>query len=279
MKTLKYRSSGQEVYLLEEMLQKLGYKVDVSTYFDLDTDAAVKAFQQKNNLVVDGIVGLKTWSKLIEKLSRITASNDKFLSEKDLVGFSVANNLELPAVKAVNEVESSGKGFLLDGKPRILFEGHVFWRELQKRGINAATLFNANSADVLYEKWTKKYYRGGAGEYDRLAKAASLPGSPLVREAAYCSASWGAFQIMGFHYKNLGYASIDQFVGEMSQHEREHLAAFGKFIGNTTFGGKKLMDWLREKNWEKFANGYNGAGYKQNKYDLKLEAAYKKYSA
>lgn len=279
MKAIRYRSSGQEVYLLEEILQKMGYKVDVSTYFDLDTDAAVKDFQKKNNLVVDGIVGLKTWSLLFEKQGQIVASNDKFLSEKDLIDFSKNNNLELPAVKAVNEVESSGKGFLLEGKPRILFEGHVFWRELVKRNINPKTLLNPGVEDVLYESWTKKYYKGGAAEYVRLEKATGLSASSLVKEAAYCSASWGAFQIMGFHYKNLGYASVDQFVTDMNKHEREHLAAFGKFIGQSVFSGKKLMDWLREKNWAKFANGYNGAGYRQNKYDLKLETAYKKYSA
>ena len=57
MKTLRYRSRGQEVYFLEELLQKLGYEVYVSTYFGLDTNNAVKDFQQKNNLVVDGTAG------------------------------------------------------------------------------------------------------------------------------------------------------------------------------------------------------------------------------
>ena len=65
MKTLRYRSRDQEVYFLEELLQKMGYEIYVSTYFGVDTDKAVKNFQQKNDLVVDGIVGLKTWSKLL----------------------------------------------------------------------------------------------------------------------------------------------------------------------------------------------------------------------
>jgi hypothetical protein len=34
---------------------------------------------------------------------------------------------------------------------------------------------------------------------------------------------------------------------------------------------------LENLDWAKFARGYNGAGYKQNKYDEKLAAAYKKY--
>lgn len=279
MNTIKIRSRGPEVLFLNEILEKLQYEVYVSDSFRTDTDIAVRDFQKRNNLVVDGVVGLKTWMKLIEKENQATGSTDKFLSENDLKGFAAGFDLELAAVKAVNEVESRGKGFLVIGKPRILFEGHVFWRELKKRNVNPALLVNPETEDVLYEHWTKNYYKGGAGEYDRLDKAASISTNPEVKEAAYCSASWGAFQIMGFHYKNLGYETIFHFVDLMNAHEREHLNAFGKFISASYFSGRKLIDWLREKEWAKFANGYNGSGYAQNKYDIKLQKAYEKYLA
>ena len=45
--------------------------------------------------------------------------------------------VETAVVKAVAEVESGGKGgFLSDGRPVILFEGHVFWQQLRQRGIS-----------------------------------------------------------------------------------------------------------------------------------------------
>lgn len=278
MNTVKIGSRGPEVLFLNEILEKLGYEVYVSESFRTDTDTAIRHFQKMNNLVVDGAVGLKTWTKLIEKENQITGTTNKFLSENDLILFAGNFELELAAVKAVNEVESNGKGFLLIGKPRILFEGHVFWRELNKRNVNPASLLNPDTEDVLYENWTKKYYKGGAGEYDRLEKAASISSNPLVKEAAYCSASWGAFQIMGYHFKNLGYDSVYQYVDLMYAHEREHLNAFGKYISYYSFAGKKMVEWLRQKEWGKFANGYNGSGYAQNKYDIKLQKAYEKYS-
>lgn len=278
MKTVKFRSRGPEVLFLNEILEKLGYKVYVSESFKTDTDIAIRDFQKRNDLVVDGVVGIKTWTRLIKKENQITGSDDKFLSENDLVAFAESFDLELPAVKAVNEVESRGKGFLLVGKPRILFEGHVFWRELKKRNINPADLVKSDNQDILFEKWTRKFYQGGAKEYDRLDKAASISEDPLVKEAAHCSASWGAFQIMGFHYKNLGYDSIFQFVELMNSHEREHLNAFGKFISASYFSKRKLIDWLREKQWDKFAHGYNGSGFRKNKYDIKLAKAFEKYS-
>lgn len=272
MKTLSYRSRASEVFLLEEILTRLGYQVVVSNYFGLDTHKAVLDFQQKNGLVVDGKVGVKTWSKLLEADNDPLEFNHKILSEQDLVDFARQYNLEVPAVKAVNEVESSGKGFLVDGRPKILFEGHVFWRELKKRNINPEDLLNDESKDVLYSTWTKNHYLGGTGEYLRLERAAALSPSKEVREAAYSAASWGAFQIMGYHYRSLGYESIETFVSKMKDHEREHLRAFGKFLDVNN-----LIRHLINKDWTKFAKGYNGISYKVNKYDEKLKAAYERY--
>ncbi|MCP4969126.1 MAG: DUF3380 domain-containing protein, partial [Arcobacter sp.] len=220
MKTLKYRSRGQEVHLLEEILADLGYQVYISTYFGKDTHKAVLDFQKKHNLVIDGIVGPKSWSKLIEAQNNLTRFNDKFLSEDNLIEFAKKHNLELAVVKAVNEVESNGKGFLLDGRPRILFEGHIFWKELKKRGIDPTEFVSEKTKNILYKSWTKKYYEGGKQEYDRLEKAAGMSDLDEVHDAAYSSASYGAFQIMGFNHKSLGYQNIDSYVANMYTHEK-----------------------------------------------------------
>ena len=273
MKTLKYRSRGPEVYILEEILTSLGYKVYISNYFGKDTHKAIMDFQKNNSLIIDGIVGQKSWAKLIETQKKLTSFNDKFLSEQDLIDFADAYNLELAAVKAVNEVESRGKGFLLDGRPTILFEGHVFWKQLKNRGLNPAEFTNDVTKNVLYSSWTKKHYEGGKKEYDRLEKAAGMSDLSAVHDSAFASASYGAFQIMGFHYKSLGYPNIDSFVSHMYTHEKAHLEAFGRFCK-----ANNLMKHLKSKNWAAFARGYNGSGFKKNKYDEKLESAYLKHT-
>ncbi|MGS2764506.1 N-acetylmuramidase domain-containing protein [Sinomicrobium sp. M5D2P9] len=272
MKTIKYRSTGPDVRFLEEILEKKGYTVVVSDYFSKDTDAAVRDFQQKNSLVVDGIVGLKTWSKLLESEKDILRHNDKLLAEQDLVDFAQYYGLELAAVKAVNEVESSGRGFLVDGRPKILFEGHVFWKELTKRGIDPQQFLSSRTANVLYKNWTKKYYVGGAGEYHRLEKAAGMSDLQEVHDAAYSAASWGTFQVMGYHAQSLGYMSVDHFVATHYEHEREHLKAFGKYLEVN-----HLINAIKNKDWAAFAKGYNGPGYKENRYDEKLLKAYSRY--
>jgi len=273
MTTIKSGTRSPEVYYLNELLSKLNYGVLVSDYFGTETDKAIKDFQLNNNLVVDGVVGLKTWSALLEKGKNGFSVNNKLLSEKDLIDFSNQFNLELAVVKAVNEVESNGKGFLIDGRPKILFEGHIFWNQLEKRNINPRIYVNANTQDILFENYTKKYYVGGTAEYTRLEKAINLSQDKKIADAANCAASWGLFQIMGFNAVPIGYDSIDEYVEKMDENEGEHLKAFGLFLEKNN-----LIGLLRNKNWASFALKYNGPAYKTNKYDEKLARAYAKYA-
>ncbi|WP_034059532.1 N-acetylmuramidase domain-containing protein [Lacinutrix jangbogonensis] len=272
MKTIRYRSTGSDVHFLEEILVDLGYTIVISNFFGKDTHNAMLDFQKNNNLVIDGIVGSKSWSKLIAAQNALIIHNNKFLSESDVQDFADAYEVELAAVKAVNEVESLGKGFLLDGRPRILFEGHIFWKQLKKRGLNPEDYVSSNTENILYKKWTKKYYEGGKQEYDRLEKAAGLSDIDAVHDAAYASASYGAFQIMGFNYGIVGFPSVDSFVSQMYTNEKAQLMAFGKFCESNN-----LVRHLKSKNWAAFARGYNGPAFQQNKYDIKLEKAYNKY--
>jgi len=274
MRTIKLGVKSSEVYYLNELLLKLKYSVLVSDSFEVATDKAVRDFQLKNSLVVDGVVGLKTWSALIEKTKVGFSSNSKLLSEQNLIDFANEHNLELAVVKAVNEVESGGKGFLVDGRPKILFEGHVFWRQLVARNINPVTYANANTKDILFKDYTKKYYLGGTAEYTRLEKATKLNPDKKFSDAAKCSASWGLYQIMGFNALSIGYNTIDEFVEKMYLNEGEHLKAFGLFLK-----ANNLIKLLRDKKWADFALKYNGEAYKTNKYDEKLMKAYLKFKA
>ncbi len=274
MQYIKLNSRGSAVSFLQEILNGLGYDLPVTGYFGTLTAQAVKDFQESNQLVVDGEVGVKTWTVLLGKVKPADTLGDKFLGEQDLRAFASDYEVELAAIKAVNEVESSGRGFLVDGRPKILFEGHVFWRQLKERGIDPAGLSTTQTSTLLYENYSKSHYLGGAAEYDRMEKAAGLSPNPLVKEATYASASWGSYQIMGYHAKKLGYSSVGEFVDSMHLHERNHLEAFGRYI--SVFG---CLPHLRVKNWQKFANCYNGPAYKSNQYDVKMEKAYKKYSA
>lgn len=268
---LKKGAKEQAVTILQELLNQSGANIGVDGHFGNGTERAVKDFQRNNNLIADGIVFKKTWARLFALATVFI--NEKELSNKDIIVFADEFNLEVAVVKAVQEVESSGRGFLPDNRPTILFEGHIFWRELKQAGINPKPLVNGNE-NVLYEKWTKTFYEGKAAEYTRLEKARNINTKAKLFEAALSSASWGMFQIMGFNAHKGGAFDVIDFVTKMKRSEAEQLKSFGHFIDNT-----KLLVPLRNKEWATFARGYNGRGYKANQYDVRLKNAYLKYSA
>jgi hypothetical protein len=191
----------------------------------------------------------------------------KSLTDEDIEDAAAKMNVEEAAIRAVIAVESAGKGFLPDGRPRILFEGHVFWKQLEDKPQLRAKLA-ANHPSIVYPKWTKQFYKGGAAEYERF-KIAELADD----DAAKKSTSWGLFQIMGFNHKVCGYDTVDEFVDKMSTSEGEQLLAFMNFCKHNG-----LIADLQNKNWANFAMKYNGKGYKQNQYDYKLEMKYNEYS-
>jgi hypothetical protein len=175
---------------------------------------------------------------------------------------------DVAAIKAVAEVESSGNGFLTDGRVKILFEGHQFYK--YTKGAYALS-----HPTICYKKWTTKFYtRGpnadvrGAGELARLAEA-----MVLNKNAALLSASYGKFQIMGFNFAVSGFVTVEDFYNAMQVSEAEHLMAFCNYIK-----GNSIDDELRSHNWAGLAYRYNGPDFKKNSYDTKLANAYKKYA-
>ncbi len=63
--TVKKGSKGDAVRMLQQILTDFGYSSDaVDGDFGPKTEKAVKEFQTDFSLVVDGIVGPKTWAAL-----------------------------------------------------------------------------------------------------------------------------------------------------------------------------------------------------------------------
>lgn len=74
MSVLKKGAKGEQVKTLQRLLQAMGYKMmstsgkvyGVDGSFGNATELAVKAFQEDNNLEVDGSVGKATWTALLK---------------------------------------------------------------------------------------------------------------------------------------------------------------------------------------------------------------------
>ena len=256
MNTIKQGSRGGDVKLLQKYMG-----VFQDGIWGPKTTEAVKKWQTEHGLLADGIVGPKTWMKLIENDLKSGS-----LTDADYIKAAVELNVEVAVLKAIKTVESGGKA-MQNGIPTMLFEGHVFWQRLVARKIDPNKYVKGNE-NILYKTWTKKYYTGrNAGEYARLQKAIKIN-----EAAAYESASYGMFQIMGMHYKTCGYKSAKEFYDALCKSEDAHFYAFINFIK-----AKGIVPYMQKKDWAKIAYLYNGSGYKANKYDVKLANAYNKF--
>lgn len=269
MNTLRHGDRSQAVRVLQKNLNNHGATLTVDGDYGDVTEAAVRAYQLKVGLVADGVAGNKTQAAL--------AGNDcqQLLKNTDLVNAAQRLDVPLASVYAVNEIESKGKGFLDNGKPVILFERHIMYRQLSKvrnEGDDTAELkrhadqlASTNPAIVNPKAGG---YAGGTAEHQRLTTARLIDDT-----AALESASWGAFQIMGFHWKRLGYTSVQDFVVAMSASESQQFDAFVRFIETD----QTLYKALKARKWAEFAKLYNGPDYQRNLYDIKLQRAYERH--
>lgn len=178
-----------------------------------------------------------------------------YQSAADRLGVDVA------AVKAIAEVESSGQGFQ-NGLPIIRLEAHWFGKLTGYR-------YNESHPHISCMAWTPSLAARNQGEaWQQFEGAAALDESAAIQ-----ATSWGAYQLMGFHWRTLGYAS-PQAMREAMGTDEGQLDAFVRFVK----ADPVLVDSLKRRDWEAFAGRYNGHG-QIPLYASRMAAAYHKHKS
>jgi N-acetylmuramidase/Putative peptidoglycan binding domain len=154
---------------------------------------------------------------------------------------------------AVIAVETSGCGFLPDGRTKILFERHVFSKHTGGR-------FDTRHPDISNP--SPGGYLGDAGEYTRLRRALALDHQPPL-----LATSWGLGQVMGYNAKYAGYPTVGAMVEAFGASESAQVVGMANFIKT-----QGLAAALQAHDWARFARGYNGPAYRKNSYDTRLAA-------
>jgi hypothetical protein len=215
-------------------------------------------------LVVDGAVGPATRAALF----RLFANPDAPKVTADVIG-AIARELgaKPEQVRAVAKVESAGGGYQPSGHPKILWERHWFFRRTAlKLASSIAGHFVGHPNPGGY---TLDANRNGVNDsWEKL-----LEGCARDPVAAFESASWGKFQIMGGHWKALGYPSVFDFAWSMVESEAGHYRALAAFIrANRLDPALRAISTNAATN-ERFARGYNGPAWRKNDYAAKLARA------
>lgn len=165
------------------------------------------------------------------------------------------------ALMAFIQVESGGKGFDSGtGKLLIQFEPHYF----KKREPYAPSgAWSVNRVDVQSKEWI-----------------AFNNAFSIDPDSAMESTSIGLPQIMGAHWKRLGYDSVGAMWDDFKTGELAQVKALIKFIETDN----RLYTALKAQYWATVAIIYNGAGYKEvakkygrQPYDEAMAEAYRHF--
>lgn len=169
--------------------------------------------------------------------------------------FAEKYDIEYALIKAIANVETKSTGFY-KGKPSILFERHVFYRNLEKNGINPDVILAEHGRGLVYPKPYANRRNSPKddryGSYDnqwvRFNKAKAIN-----EDAAIAAISMGKFQVLGENWKMLGYDSPKDFFA--SNHTEDgQIDAFLRYISKR----KGMIEALNAKDFKKIKILYNG---------------------
>ena len=175
---LSYGSRGDSVKQLQQMLNGKGYKLDVDGIFGNNTLSAVRDYQSRNGLQVDGIVGSKTFGSLQGPSTGTTTmssrrsgvSDDTYQHQQQYEkGYQPSD-----AVKAAQEYLNQ----VTQNKPGEYQSPYAGQLDAMYEQILGRKPFSYDlNADMLYQQYRDQYkLLGQQAMMDTMGQAAGLTG-------------------------------------------------------------------------------------------------------
>jgi hypothetical protein len=223
----------------------------------------------KDEVLYNEIEDMYDNSKVLSSISEPESTFSTTQQSKEYLG--EISNLEdfsqnfQKNVKSILYVETKNKALDEEGFPTVRFECHIYnnpnsryCREFRSSSDEKLDC-NINSGESF------------SRESAHTNKEAFLKAADINEELAICSSSFGTSQVMGFNYRSLGLSSIDDFYEIMKEGKEAQISLMIKYISSRS-GLKEELE-KEEPNWATVARLYNGEGYKENNYDVKLAQA------
>ena len=168
---ISYGSKGSDVTELQKLLNQNGYTLDTDGIFGSKTQAAVKDYQQKNNLSVDGIVGKNTWGALT---SAQTGTADTSTPEAVDNSFKYDDYAESDVVTQAKELYDQQ----IANKPG---DYQSTWKDqlddMIQKIMNREQFSYDLNGDALYQQYKDQYTtQGKLAMMDTMGQAAALTG-------------------------------------------------------------------------------------------------------
>jgi hypothetical protein len=175
----------------------------------------------------------------------------KKLTQSDKVKLSEEFGVKISSINKVISVESGGKGFDDEtGKIIIQFEPSWFKRQSP---YTPSGLWSLNKVERQKEEW-KAFNDAFSKDPDGAMKSTSI----------------GLMQVMGFHWKDIGFKSVGEMWDYAKESEHNQLRLGILFIRKNKKMFEAFKDLTKMKNCRTFAYYYNGEKYEEYNYHNKL---------
>lgn len=201
----------------------------------------------------DGQIGPSSRAAIVAAFTNPAAPA---ITPADLTAFASRLGCSTAQLHAVALVESGGSAFDKFGRPKLLFERHLFHRATGGKW-SIAPYSNPTGGGYYVDSWFK------------LTHAAAMD-----PEAAFASASWGRFQVLGCHAAALGYPSALEMAWSTVASEAAHYELLCRYLEHNRMIPALCSLSAHADDNRAFAKGYNGAGYERFDYHSKLARAF-----
>ncbi|WP_321943286.1 N-acetylmuramidase family protein [Paraburkholderia tropica] len=214
--------------------------------------------------------------------SKLNYPSPSVFSESQYKNIATELNVEIAAVKAIVQQESGGKPFLENGLPPILYErGHFFDLSVKKIKIESGSKKGAGKKKNIANPYPRNpdlclkgsgnYGAEGLHQYEKLVRAAALDFDIAIQ-----ACSWGGFQILGEYYSECGCSTAFEFANKFMSGTEGQVQIFIAFMKNIKPGA---VQGLRQHNWGKVAESYNGIYWQSTNPDYaeNLKIFYEKF--
>lgn len=239
--TLKYGSQGNEVKTLQERLNANGYNLTADGIYGTNTLKAVRDYQQKNGLAVDGIVGDNTRQQLFGSDGSGNSSGYKPTPAPTMDPLPTNPTYENGTWDESEKGQAAGSAYeaakkALEGHGDFVFSENEWLNNLKDDIKNYGEFSYDVNSDALYQQYADQYMRQGKlAMQDVMGQAAAMTGgfgnsyAATVGNQAYQSYLQQLNDRVPELYKlaldrhNMGKQDLyDQYGMLLSEYEREY---------------------------------------------------------
>lgn len=223
----------------------------------------------RNQSPSPGFLGIKPAKRLNANRHRHQSIHQRSGSltalDFEVAAGTLNSNIDPRLLHAFADVESGGRsGLGPAGLPVIAYEGHWFRKFTKKQFDKDYPLLSYPYVCKAGSEWRENNANQETA-WKTLNSAIELD-----KSAALQSCSWGMFQVMGFNFEVLGYATVVEFVSAMYS-ELGQLDAFVRYCKKK----RGMIDAMINKEYALLAFLYNGKDF--GDYDKRIKKAYKRH--